>query len=312
MTTQGRPPSEPTQSRPSGASTSTPGMTDKVQDAASRAVGSVQETTKPVVDKATGTAQQVAEQATEQVTSRLDMAVDYAAETLTGVAQAVRQTGQHLREEGSQPTLGRYADTGAQQVERLGGYLRQHDATEILSEVETYARRNPMTFAGGAFALGMLAARFFRASGQRSQTSSMRSGASYGSSYRPTPPPAPRPVAPPPAPRPNFNASNPPSYSSGAPAARNIPASPDWAPPSPSSGSGTTGRDAERLTPTPGSQSGTGSTPSGAAPSTGGTTPPAVTPNTGPGSATPNRTPGTSGSTSSGSERPGSGSQRQV
>ena len=326
MTTQGRPPSEPTRSGQSGAAAQTPGMTDRVQNTAGRVADTVQETARPVVDKASETAQQVADQAGEQVTSRLDMAKDYAAESLTGVAQALRQTGQHLREDGSQPTLGRYADTGAQQVERFSGYLRQHQATELLSDVETFARRNPTTFAGGAFALGLLAARFFRSSGRRPHAPTTRSGMAYGS-----PSPAPRPATPPPAPRPRFDASNPPSYASGAPAARNIPASPEWTPPSPGSassgpGASTPGREAERQTPVPGSQPttpGTGSpgaaptplgTPSpGAGPTTGGTRSPGSAPSTGPGAGSPTRDGGTrTGGTAPGSDRPGSGSQRQV
>ena len=331
MTTQGRPPSEPTRSGPAGASSSTPGMTDKVQDTASRVVGSVQETTRPVVDRASETAQQVAEQATEQVTSRLDMAVDYAAESLTGVAQALRQTGQQLRQEGSQPALGRYADSGAQQVERLSGYLRQRNATELLSEVETYARRNPMTFAGGAFALGLMAARFFRATG-----------------HRPPPPPPARPRLPytavsvgaprtsPTAAVPRYGSaeglatSTPPSYAHTAPATPTTPASPNVASPrtgTGASGTGTgtgtsdTGREAERLTPVPGSQSaagglgssGTPSTTGGASPAGspsstgGGTGSPGAGPTGQPGTGTPSRDAGTSGGTS-----PGSGGQRQV
>lgn len=304
MTNQGRPPREPMRTgpagtptpTPAGASAQTPGLTDKVQQTASQVAGTVQETARPVVDMASQTAQQVAGQATQQVTSRLDMAVDYAAESLTGVAQALRQTGQHLREDASQPALGRFADTGAQQVERLGGYLRQHDATELMTEVETYARRNPLTFAGGAFTLGLLAARFFRATGQRPPSSPMRTGSAYGSTYRAAPPPPPRPATPPSAPRAGFDASNPPSYSSAAPAATTSPASQGRAPSAPGSAPSGAGagisREAERLTPIPGSQSATGGTGSaGVAPSAGGTMSPGSAP---------------------GSERPGTGSPRQV
>jgi len=295
VTTQGRSPSEPTRSGPAGAPASTPGVTDKVQDTASRVADTVQETTRPVVDKASETVQQAAERATEQATSRLDMAVDYAAETLTGVAQALRQTGQHLREEGSQPMLGRYADTGAEQIERFSGYLRQHNATELLTEVETYARRNPMTFAGGAFALGLLAARFFRSTG-----------------HRPQPSPPPRPALPPGRPSPSVTrstppvavprygsgaelaTSQPPSYANAAPATRPVPASSEHTGPSsvtpPSTPqTSTSTREAERLTPAPGSL-----------PSAGAATP------------SPARPGGTTGGPSPSSEREGPGGARRT
>jgi len=128
---------------------------------------------------------QAAEAVSDQVTSRLDMGKEYLVETMTGVAQALRQTGQHLREEGSQPTLAQYADRGAEQIERVSGHMRQRDASDLIAEVEGFARRQPMVFAGGAFALGMLAVRFLRSSGQSPRQTSPSYGAtSHGSPSR--------------------------------------------------------------------------------------------------------------------------------
>jgi len=154
-------------------------VVDKVQEAASRMMGS-EEQGAPVMD-----------QAAEQVTSRLDMGKDYVVESATGVAQALRKTGQHLREEGAQPALATYADRGAEQVERFGGYLRQRDTGQIVTDLEGFARRQPMVFAGGAFALGMLAVRFLRSGGQSQPTSASGSSSqSYGASSAGTPPTA--------------------------------------------------------------------------------------------------------------------------
>jgi len=108
----------------------------------------------------------VVEKATEQVTSRLDIGREYVAETMSGVADALRQTGRHLREDSSQYSLAQYADRGADEIESIGGYLRGHDTEQIVSELEGFARRQPLVFAGGAFALGMLAVRFFRSESQ--------------------------------------------------------------------------------------------------------------------------------------------------
>ncbi len=156
-----------------GTSASTSGVVGTVQGAANSASQTVQNKAAPLVDAATEKAGEVADQAKEQATSRLDMGKDFAVESLTGVAQALRQTGQHLRQDGSQPTLGGYADTGAEQIERFSGYLRQRDTQQLLSDVEAYARRSPTMFASGAFALGLLAARFFRSSGARAGSSSI-------------------------------------------------------------------------------------------------------------------------------------------
>ena len=154
-------------------------MVDKVQEAANNMMGG-EEQGAPVMD-----------QAAEQVTSRLDMGKDYVAETVTGVAQALRQTGQHLREEGAQPALATYADRGAEQVERFGGYLSQRDTSQIVTDLEGFARRQPMVFAAGSFALGMLAVRFLRSGGQPQQPSAPGSSApSYGASTASKPPTA--------------------------------------------------------------------------------------------------------------------------
>lgn len=156
-------------------------VVDKVQETASRIVGSGQQTGAPQEGQNTGPSGSVIDQATEQiseqVTSRLDMGKEYLVETVTGVAQALRQTGQHLRAEGSQPMLAGYADRGAEQLERFGGHMRQRDANELIAEVEWFARRQPMVFAGGAFALGMLAVRFLRSSGRQARPTSRSYGA---------------------------------------------------------------------------------------------------------------------------------------
>ena len=236
-------------------------VVDKVQDAASRMMGG-EEQSAPMMD-----------QAAEQVTSRLDIGKDYVAETATGVAQALRQTSQHLREEGAQPTLATYADRGAEQVERFGGYLRRRDTGQIIADLEGFARRQPMVFASGAFAIGMLAARFLRSGGQSQQPSATGSNApAYGASAASTPPtagfPGGSPAARPTSPTPR-------TYTGAAQDALNrvpapMPTSPasggatPGTPAGPGSGARTPGTSFERPTPRPGSTPSAGSTSSGA------------------------------------------------
>lgn len=302
MTTTGRFPSEPRGSGATNPPGSTPGVTGKLQDTASRVADTVQETAAPVIDQATERASQVSDQMMDQATSRLDMGKEYAVETLTGVAQALRQTGQHLREEGSQPMLGQYADSGAQQLERFTGYLRQRDANDLLSEVESYARRNPMTFAGGAFALGLLAARFFRSSGQRSRTPAFSSGAAAGrsSSQMPSSQPSTHPESMP-------STGRRPGPLSSAPAARNIPASPEWTPPTTGQSSKSTNTGSPVSTPgaAEDSESDQRTPIPGSLPSVGASTgrPP---------ESSPARPGSSAGTTNQGTDRPRPGSQPSV
>jgi uncharacterized protein YjbJ (UPF0337 family) len=159
-------------------------MRDRAHNIAGKVVDKVQET----AGRVTGTGQEsppVMEQAAEQVTSRMDMGKDYVAEAVTGVARALRQTSQHLREEGAQPMLGTYADRGAEQIERFGGYLRKRDSEQLVTDIEGFARRKPLAFAGSAFALGMLAVRFLRSGSQsQHQASSFTPAAGYGTAGR--------------------------------------------------------------------------------------------------------------------------------
>jgi hypothetical protein len=165
-------------------------VVDKVQETAGQILGSGQEGQTSQAGQGSESSPPLMDQATEQVSSRLDMGKAYVAETVTGVAQALRQTGQHLREEGAQPVLAQYADRGAEQIERFGGYLRRNDTSQLIDDVERFARRQPMVFAGSAFALGMLAVRFLRSgSPTQGQTPSSQMTAPYGSvSYAGSPP----------------------------------------------------------------------------------------------------------------------------
>jgi len=159
-------------------------VVDKVQETVGRITGSGDGTDS----SSGGQSTPIFDQATEQITSRLDMGKELVVGTMTEVSQALRKTGQQLRDEGAQPMLAQYVDRGAEQIERVSGHMRQRDANELLAEVEWFARRQPMVFAGGTFALGMLAVRFLK-SGGRQQTagsSSMSSGQSFTGATRTT------------------------------------------------------------------------------------------------------------------------------
>jgi len=132
------------------------------------------------------------DQAKQQVSSRLTDQVDRASQGLGSVAKAVHAVGRELRDHNESQLAG-YADQAASQVERLSTYLRGKDMDEIVYETENMARRQPAMFLGGAFALGLVASRFLKASPQGG--GSMQSGqlsrgfgsgyggSSYGSQY---------------------------------------------------------------------------------------------------------------------------------
>jgi len=131
-------------------------------------VDQAQETAGQVADQAQQKMGEVVGQAKETVTAQATSQKDRAAESLEAVAQALRQAGQELqgREQG---TVAQFIDTAAERVERLSGFLQGRDVQQIVGEVERYARRNPALFLGGAFALGLLGARFLKSSSRPDQ-----------------------------------------------------------------------------------------------------------------------------------------------
>lgn len=131
----------------------------------SRAPGaqSAGDAVRETADQAKETVGQVAGQAKQQVNSRLTTQKDLAAQSLGGVAQALRTTGQQLREQDQAGMTG-YIERIADEVERFSGYIGQRDVGELLGDVEQFARRQPTLFLGGAFVLGLLGARFLKSS----------------------------------------------------------------------------------------------------------------------------------------------------
>lgn len=130
-----------------------------VKETAQEMAQQTQEKTGQVAEQAKA---QVMEQATNQVTSQKDRAVT----SLGSVAGALRQAGQHLRDNEQAP-VAQYADKAADRVEQFAQQLGSKDVQELVRDVENYARRQPAFFLGGAFALGLLAARFLKSTGQR-------------------------------------------------------------------------------------------------------------------------------------------------
>jgi hypothetical protein len=99
----------------------------------------------------------------EQATAQLSKQKDRATEGLGSVAQAVRGTTEQLRNN-QHDKVAQFAEQAAQQIERLSERLRNKDVTELLDDAQRLARRKPAMFVGGAFALGLLGARFMKSS----------------------------------------------------------------------------------------------------------------------------------------------------
>ena len=125
---------------------------------------------KDVLKQAKESTGQVASQAygvaARKATSVLDEQKTNLAQGLTSVADNIRQLAESSKAS-EQPNpltdiTAKYSDSIASQVEKLSSYLEGKDLREMANDVERFARRNPAVFLGGAFTLGLLAARFLK------------------------------------------------------------------------------------------------------------------------------------------------------
>jgi hypothetical protein len=106
-----------------------------------------------------GLVEKVKDGAVSQLSTQKDRATD----GIGSVAQAVRQSTQQLRDQ-KHDTIAQYVDQAAAQLERFSKTLKEKNVNELLDDAQRFARRNPALFVGGAFALGLLSARFFKSS----------------------------------------------------------------------------------------------------------------------------------------------------
>lgn len=111
-------------------------------------------------------AQAAAGQAQARAREQLDQRSSQLGEQAHQQASDLRSVGAALRDQGK--------DRPAQAVDRLavyaeqaGTYLRDTDAGSMLSDAEDFGRRKPAAVAAGAFALGLVASRFLKASSTR-------------------------------------------------------------------------------------------------------------------------------------------------
>lgn len=81
--------------------------------------------------------------------------------------QAVRAATDSLQREDSQ--LAAPASKAANQLERIAGYLRNHEPEDFLEDLGGFVRRRPEIAFGGLFITGLVAARFLKASARRQE-----------------------------------------------------------------------------------------------------------------------------------------------
>jgi hypothetical protein len=119
--------------------------------------------------------------AKQRAVSAIDDKKDTAAQSLGTVAEALREAANKLGE-GEAGPLGTSAESAAEQVDKIARYLREKDLQSLSRDAQTFARRHPEVFLGGAFLAGIMAARFLKSSAPRTTTGD--GGAGYDAGYQ--------------------------------------------------------------------------------------------------------------------------------
>jgi hypothetical protein len=132
---------------------------EQAREGVGQAAGSVKETAQEQVGEA-------AEKGRGMLRRQVDERSTTAGRQATSVADTLRQTASQMREEGDpqKARMASFADQGADRLERIGGYLTDADADELLGRAEDLARQQPLLIAGAGLLVGIAAARVLKAS----------------------------------------------------------------------------------------------------------------------------------------------------
>ena len=105
----------------------------------STATGDATSSVHEMADQAKQTAGNVVDQAKQQATSRVSEQKDRATQGLNGVANAMTMMSDQLRDQN--PSIAQFAETAAQRVQQFSSTIETRDLTELVDEVERFARQ---------------------------------------------------------------------------------------------------------------------------------------------------------------------------
>lgn len=107
-------------------------------------------------------AEELAHKAGDMARSRADEEKVRVAGGIRTVADALRRGSEDLPED--RRTYGRFVEAVADRAEGLSRYLEERDVDDMTREAQQFAREHTGMVVGGAFALGLLGARFLKSS----------------------------------------------------------------------------------------------------------------------------------------------------
>jgi len=110
-------------------------------------------------------ASEAVERAKELATGQVSEQRERSASEIDRLASALHQTSDELGDTIAAP----YVEKAANMLDRLSDSVRDASMSDAVNATERFARREPLLFLGGAFIVGVLAARFLKSS-ERSES----------------------------------------------------------------------------------------------------------------------------------------------
>lgn len=154
----------------------------------------VGEALEPIQQQAKAQVGEVVESVQHRAKSAATSGKDEAVAQLSDISAAIRATSSQFHQR-DKSTVAHYTEKLADQVDRISHYLDEKEVDQLVSETKNFALRRPELFLGGAFAVGLVLARFLKSSGRqdihtledRSQSNYYQSGArsNYSSTSSP-------------------------------------------------------------------------------------------------------------------------------
>ncbi|GJD47453.1 hypothetical protein OPKNFCMD_0161 [Methylobacterium crusticola] len=124
------------------------------------------------------------EAARDQVNGYVDRRKGDAAQSVSDLAQALRESGGRLEQ---QPNVKAFFDSAAEGLEQLSGSIKERSFEDFYSDIEAVARRRPAAVAVATFLTGFLAARFIKSSAHPPHVFEGREAFAGGEVARPDP-----------------------------------------------------------------------------------------------------------------------------
>jgi transcriptional regulator of heat shock response len=164
-TPQSRPPSQDLSTKARDLGSDLKGKTTEVAQSAA-------ETVKTQADNIRESARELASDAGEKMKAVVADQKMAGADYVSNFAQMVRRASFEF--DSQMPQAGHYLRKAAAQIDSASTALRSRDVSELVGEVQDFARKQPAAFFGAAVLAGFAAVRFVKSAPERRQAHSDR------------------------------------------------------------------------------------------------------------------------------------------